>query len=712
MIKLGPYLFVLGVAGFCVAPSHAQNAHLEFNAFGMPGAIDTPSASTLPDGTLMFTGFAMESSWRSSLTFQALPRVTVALRYSNVDDINWRIRTGTGLRDRSFDIQLQLLNEGQYTPALAVGLRDFIGTGAYSGEYIVASKTFSPQLRGSAGLGWGQLATQGAFSNPLGVLSSRFNDRPGGFTGLGGRIEGQQFFRGDAAAFANLEYRVNPDLSLLAEYSSFAYVREGLGQRRNTPFNFGFRYRVNEGTTLSGSIIQGTNVALSANFALNPKVATERGTRVTAPAPVLVRPRAPGQSRWDADWISQKQTWESALTEAWSPVFVEEGMRLGSVSLEERRAVIRVENLRHEILTRALGRTARISTYGLPPSIEEIVVIPTTNGIEGTAVVINRSALEANEFKLDGAQQILAVTRLEDPLSFSGGNRFWQPLWPDKSPFSWSVGPYFDLSYFDPNTPVRADVGVSLGLSYSFAENLSVSVDATQRILGNIAQGSIGPPSPGYPRVRTNSLLYSSDSPVLQRATLDYTFRPMEDLYGRVSLGLLERMYAGASAELLWSPADSPFAFGVEVNALQQRDPDSLIGTNDLQIDSWHASGYYSFGDGFLAQLDLGRYLAGDTGGTLTLEREFANGIRVGAYATLTDMAFDDFGEGSFDKGITVTIPIATLLGTPTTTRNTTNLNSITRDGGARVNISNRLYPSIRDTRQESLHRSWEGVLQ
>lgn len=712
MIKFGQYLVALGMAGFYVAPGHAQNAYFEFNSFGMPGAIDTPSASTLPDGTLMFTGLAMPQSWRGTLTFQALPRVTIALRYSDVDSISYRRRTGTGLRDRSFDGQFLVFNEGQYAPAIAVGLRDFIGTGAYSSEYVVASKTLSPQLRVSTGLGWGQLATQGAFANPLGALDSGFNERPGGYTGLGGRVEGQRFFRGDTAAFGNLEYQLNPDLSFLAEYSSFAYVRERLGERGTMPINFGVRYRLAEGATLSGAVIQGSDVAVSANFALDPKATTQRGMRVTAPAPVLVRPIVSDQGHSNTDWIARKEAWEAALTEAWSSVFVKEGMILGPVSLEERRAIIRVENLRHELLTRAVGRTARISTYGLPPSIEEIVVIPTTNGIEGTAVVINRSALEANEFEQEGSQQILDITRLEDPLGFAQSNKFWQPLWADRSPFSWSVGPYTDFSYFDPDAPVRADAGVQLDLSHSFAENLAASLAVKQKIVGNMADGSIGPPSGEYPRVRTISLLYSSDTPVLDRATLDYTFRPMENIYGRTSVGLLERMYAGASAELLWAPANSPLAFGVEVNALQQREPDALIGTNDLQIDSWHASGYYSFGDGFHAQLDLGRYLAGDTGGTVTLEREFANGIRLGAYATLTDMPFDDFGEGSFDKGISVTIPIATLLGTPTTTHNTTTLRSLTRDGGARVNIANRLYPSIRDARRASLHRSWEGVLQ
>lgn len=690
----------------------AQNAPIMSNTFGMPGVIDTPSALSFDDGTMMFTSFATNRSWRQSLTFQALPRVTVALRYAEVDSISWRERTGSGLRDRSFDIHFRILDEGRYTPALAIGLRDFLGTGAYSSEYLVASKTLTPQLRGSLGIGWGHLATHGAFSNPLGVFSDRFRTRPGGFTGLGGRIEASRFFRGDAALFGSLEYQVNPDLSLLAEYSSFAYRGESLGQSRRTPFNFGFRYRLSDSATLSGAIIQGRQAALTANFALNPKAASAQGVRVTAPAPVLLRQRAEGQTSWPVDWTGSTSAWEKALTDSWAPVFVEEGMRLGHVDLQDRRAILRVENLRHDILTRAIGRTARISTYGLPPSIEEIIIIGTMNGVDATAVVFDRSALESYEFALDGPERILATTKFEDALAYTGGSRFWQPLWPGRPAFSWSLGPYLDGSFFDPSAPVRADAGVKLDLTYRFAENLSVNVEATQRALGNIAQGSIGPSTPGYPRVRTNSLLYSSSSPVIRRATLDYTFRPATDLYSRVSIGWLERMYAGASAELLWAPVNSAFAFGVEVNALRQRDPNALLGVNKLRVNSWHVSGYYSFGDGLNAQLDLGRYLAGDVGGTLTLEREFANGIRVGAYATLTNMPFEVFGEGSFDKGISVSIPMATLLGTPTKTRNTTRLNSITRDGGARVNVSDRLYSSIRDVRANALRRNWDAVLQ
>jgi hypothetical protein len=131
--------------------------------------------------------------------------------------------------------------------------------------------------------------------------------------------------------------------------------------------------------------------------------------------------------------------------------------------------------------------------------------------------------------------------------------------------------------------------------------------------------------------VRTGAFRYSSDRPTVERLTLDYTMRPAANLYGRVTLGWLERMYAGASAELLWSPPDSRLALGAEVNYVAQRDFNSIMGVNDLRIATGHLSAYYDFGRGFLGQVDVGRYLAGDVGASLRLERVFANGMRVGA---------------------------------------------------------------------------------
>ena len=63
-----------------------------------------------------------------------------------------------------------------------------------------------------------------------------------------------------------------------------------------------------------------------------------------------------------------------------------------------------------------------------------------------------------------------------------------------------------------------------------------------------------------------------------------------------------------------------------------------------------------------------GRYLAGDWGGTVELGRRFDSGIEVGGFATFTNVPFCRFGEGSFDKGIYLRIPLQ-LLGPETAAR-------------------------------------------
>jgi hypothetical protein len=75
-------------------------------------------------------------------------------------------------------------------------------------------------------------------------------------------------------------------------------------------------------------------------------------------------------------------------------------------------------------------------------------------------------------------------------------------------------------------------------------------------------------------------------------------------------------------------------------------------------------------------------------GGTLDLSRVFQNGVKIGAYATRTNVNYAQFGEGSFDKGMYLRIPFDVM--TTTRSGDTANLvyNPLTRDGGARLNRS------------------------
>ena len=155
-------------------------------------------------------------------------------------------------------------------------------------------------------------------------------------------------------------------------------------------------------------------------------------------------------------------------------------------------------------------------------------------------------------------------------------------------------------------------------------------------------------------------------------------------------------MYGGVSAELLWKPVEGPLALGGEINYVRQRDYDILFDFRDYEIATGHLSAYYDLGAGYLGQVDAGRYLAGDWGATFSLDREFANGFRIGGFFTLTDVSSQEFGEGAFDKGIRFSMPLSWLTGEPAQRGFGLTLRPVTRDGGARLNVRNRLYEVTR----------------
>ena len=125
--------------------------------YGDMGILEMPSARMASDGQVSLTiGDLDGSQWRITGGFQVLPWLEGTFRYSHIPHFN---RNGTEpLYDRSFGMKLRLFQETAYTPAVAVGVRDLIGTGIYGAEYVVLSKRFWT-VDFTAGLGWGRLAS-------------------------------------------------------------------------------------------------------------------------------------------------------------------------------------------------------------------------------------------------------------------------------------------------------------------------------------------------------------------------------------------------------------------------------------------------------------------------------------------------------------------------------------------------------------------------
>ena len=297
---------------------------------------------------------------------------------------------------------------------------------------------------------------------------------------------------------------------------------------------------------------------------------------------------------------------------------------------------------------------------------------------------------------------------------------------PDLYPaLSWSVAPYLRLRLFDQTNPAKADIGARATMRLEIAPGLTLSGAATQKVAGNLDTRPPLPPRRGLHPVRSALYWYDAEgTTAVESLALHWNTQLARDLYGRISVGYLERMYGGISGEVLWKPVGSRLAIGAEVNYVAQRAPDGGFsfklppqiyeadgqaggGPDHYRVATGHLSLYYELAQGFHVQLDVGRYLAGDVGATLSVDREFANGVRVGAFATKTDISAEQFGSGSFDKGIRLEIPFNWALGTPSRQKLTTVLRPFLRDGGARLNVDGRLYERVRGAQDPALDLEW-----
>lgn len=678
--------------------AQAEEGWLHFNLFGGPGMVDMPTGLSFPDGRIGVTagGFGPSDQIRLNLSFQVFPRLTGTLRYSRIDD--YFVAPPGPILDHSFDLHYRLTDESQYIPAVAVGLRDVMGTGLYSSEYVVATKHLTDNLRITGGLGWGRMGSYNGFSNPLG---SSMEVRPPRDYGLGGQFELGQLFRGDAALFGGIQYQLNDRWSFTAEYSSDAYAREETASSfvHRSPFNYGVTYTPTPGYQFSAYSLYGSEIGVSATIILDPTAPQYPSGIDRAPIPVAVRaPEMMGATTWDRTMMP-----DTVLSTLIAQVLETEGVTLLGMEATDTTMRVRYTNTRYRSEVQAAGRIARILTQVAPPSIETFILEPVMSGIPASSIALRRSDIEALENEPRAAQAIYdrAV------ISHAGRNEGLSETAANEPQFTWGLLPYLELTIFDGDTPFRGEVGLELKAAYRIRPNIVLSGAIRKQIAGNSGEGPIEPPTGDIPQVRTLATRYALEGdPALSYLTIAHYGHPAPNVYSRVTAGYLEEMFGGLSTELLWKPVDSPLAIGAELNYAIQRDFNVGFGFQDYSVLTGHVSAYYEFENGFLGQLDVGRYLAGDWGATVSLDREFENGWSVGAYFTLTDMPFDDFGEGSFDKGVRVTVPLDWATGRGRQSINA-ELASLSRDGGARLHVQGRLYDTIRDGQPSRMTDGW-----
>lgn len=679
-------LIIILVTFFIPQRIASETQRVTSGNFGLPGIIDLPTARRFPDGELVITQQLHESLARSGISFQALPRIGFSFRYTG-HGINGGEAYGRINHDRSFDAQISLIDEHKYLPAVSLGLRDFIGTGWYSSEYIVGTKSIG-NIELTAGLGFGRLAGRNTFSNPLRMFSSRFEQRERKDFGKGGTLAEINWFKGNAAAFYGLRYQLGDKIIISTEYTPDMMLVESSYLNMKSPWNYGVSYQLNDYINLSTQYLHGSQLSFTANLKVNPRRPPVLGGKELAPVPMRLRTKKS---------VLTKESNETVIRK----VLKSDKFKIQFLRFETSVVHIGVTNTKFRSQAQALGRV--ISTLQRFTSDETKVA----------SISFYSNDLRVASYRVD----LEDVTREQfDPIIAFKSNSSIQAIdldnfiqWKNtKQSFTWGIGPYVTHRLFNPDLPLSAETGIEVAAGYQLARGLKFSGAFRKSILTNLTD-NVRQSNSVLPKVHSDWPLYdhAGQSGHIHELFLSYHSNLAPGLYGRGHAGLLEPFFAGFGGEILFKPAQWPIGIGLDVHRVWKRDYDMRFDLLDYQTTVGHISLYYDAGGMFEIEVNAGQYLAGDWGATTTISRKFGSGWEVGGYATLTDVPFDTFGEGSFDKAIFVSVPIDWIISSPNRAKRRLALRPITRDGGAQLMSARRLYREIENFQNASVEREF-----
>ncbi len=664
------------------------------NDWGVVGLLQTPTARMAPAGTLALNFSRQEPYTTLNLRLQPVEWLELAFGYMSISDRpygRYELSGNQSWKDKSAHLKLRLWQESAWVPEVAVGLRDFLGTGAFSGEYLVASKRFG-RLDVSAGLGFGYVGGRGDVRNPLSGLSERFDTRPRVSSPTGGELNGKSYFRGPAAFFGGVQYHLPWDKWVLkAEIDGNDYKRDPAGRpiEQRSPMNLGLVYRYAPWLDVTLGVERGRllTLALSAHAQLDqltmPKFLDARPVPVARSRPAVAAPL-------DAtlrDLQAQTGLTVTALEQqgrTWSVVVADPEMGY------ERPIVDKVAAVLHR---------------DAPADIDHIALRFDQHGTRVAQAVVDREAwVRAQTELVPPSQRQATITTEAAPAPAQDSVTV---LHRSEAPrLQYGLGLNYRQSLGGPDAFLLFQLAADLNVKLSLRDDTWLDGRLRVGLLDNYDRFKYTAPS-DLPRVRTYVREYlttrNTTLPNLQLSHMGQLGQASGGNHFYLAYGgLLETMFAGVGAEYLFRPVGSRWALGFDLNRVRQRDFEQDFGLRDYEVTTGHLNSYWDTGwFGILAKLSVGQYLAGDRGATLDVSRVFGNGVAIGAYATKTNVSAERFGEGSFDKGVYVTIPFDAMLPKSGPSAASIVYAPLLRDGGARLNRRFTLYEltSVRDPR-------------
>jgi len=691
------------LAMFYLQDTFASKGFYDLNTFpsdyGGVGLIQTPTARFSQDGTLTWGASNASPYNRLYVAMTFLPRVEAVVRYT---EINNRLYSSSPAfsgdqtaKDKSADIKFGIVNEGKYMPQIAIGLRDIGGTSDYGAEYIVANKNWE-NFDFSVGLGFGLMGRRANISNPFRLINSDFKNRGTTTGGIGGTLNKDMWFKGEKATlWAGFKYQTKiPNLSLTLEYDPNDYQDESGGDKQiidvDSPINIGLDYLLLDRFYISANLERGNLISFNVSKPMN--FSKQFGPRKFVPQKENLYMRN-NFNFYSVSRKTKKQLVDNIITQ-----MANEGLATHAIIFDGEEITVEISQKRFRPTIYAVDLASRILAYNAPNNVEYITVKNLDFGLTNFSSTIKRDKL---------VDLVAKGPLREDQIVINDNNTYRDQASIYPNPymyphFAWSLTPTVRTVLGGPDGFLLWQLQAKLKTVVSFKKGLYLETEVHRKIKDNFDKWKL-PSDSDIPHVRTDMRLYwKTGDTSLARMQLDYLFRISPSIVGRLSGGILEEMFGGIGAELLYYNPEKPWAIGFNTYRVKQRDYDQRFGFRPYEVTTGHATLFYDLPFYNLSfKTSVGQFLAGDRGVTLDLSRRYNNGVEIGARVALTNLSAEEYGEGSFGKWIYGSIPMDVFSAQGTRDKTFLEWSPLLRDGGQKLKTGKDLYVMMKNPHDE-----------
>ena len=688
-----------------------------YSNYGSVGLIQMPSARLQDEGTIAFNWVNNDPYTRGSIIAYPFSWLEASYQYTDINNAYYSlVKEFSGnqtYKDKSFDVKLKLWSEKGIYPSIAVGARDLAGTGIFGSEYLVASKRYR-NLDFSVGMGWGTLSGNN-IKNPFSYISEEFDSRTGANTDtLGGDFNIGSFFSGQAGLFGGVEIFL-PNMRgsrLKIEYDGTDYGKEGFPfgassfglaykpvKLQESKFNFGFIFPISDNVHLRAGYSKGNTFSLGLSLQAgmkgkNPAIKKKDNFKPVENADVV---------KFVVNRGGDEYLYKSALR-----YLNERNMPLQKANLANKNFEVVYAQNTFISYPRATGRVYRVLDSILPDEVVDSITISNING----GMILNTITIDREKFNLykdvEFAKPLLRNAVIESDTHNRSKYAFTPTI--NRPTNFWKVAPSLRSQIGGPDGFYFGDLALAFHSETIFKDNVTLVASGAAGLYDNFDGLKLASDSV-LPHVRTDIVSYLKESREfhIKRLQLNQFFNPINDLYFKISAGLLETMFGGIGGEVLYRPFTKTWGIGAELWQVQQRDYDQLFKFRDYKTVTGHINLYYEEPRSqILFAVKGGRFLAQDSGVNIDFSRRFNSGLRIGAFFSITDISKSEFGEGSFDKGFYFHIPIEFFFDRHSKGLSGFGLKPLTRDGAAILSHSHALFGVTDQGNEFNITRTWE----